>query len=351
MIVQQQNPLTADLDHILEHTRDLWGELHNQRLFITGGTGFFGCWLLESLVWACDHLDLNVTAVALTRNPDSFAQKAPHLARHRAVQMLKGDVSDFAFPAGSFSHVIHAATDAGVQASQNTPLQTLDTVVLGTRRALEFARAAGAKKFLLTSSGAVYGRQPPELSHVPEDYSGGPDFLNPALAYHEGKRTSELLCAIYAKQFGIECKITRSFAFTGGYLPLDIHFAIGNFIRDAMRGGPIQINGDGTPFRSYLYAADLAIWLWTILFRGPSGRAYNVGSENAVSIRQTAEAVVRALGKPLEIKIAGTPIPGKLADRYVPSTRRAQNELGLKEWISLEEGIRRTAQFAERQRH
>jgi dTDP-glucose 4,6-dehydratase len=333
------NPLAADLDHVLSHTRELWSELRGRRIFITGGTGFFGCWLLESFAWANDKLDLNASVLVLTRDAEAFRQKAPHLANYPAIQFHAGDVRSFKFPTGQFSHVIHAATEASAKLSEEGPLTMFDTIVTGTRRALEFARHCGAKKFLLTSSGAVYGRQPPDLTHIPEDYGGGPEQTDPHWAYGEGKRAAEMLCALYAKQYGLEPKIARCFAFVGPYLPLDIHFAIGNFIRDGLTGGPIQVNGDGTPFRSYLYAADLAIWLWTILFRGQPNWPYNVGSEDDRPISAMADAVAKVA--PARVVIRQRPGNGPVS-RYVPRTSRAVDELGLRTWIPLEDGLTRT---------
>jgi dTDP-glucose 4,6-dehydratase len=219
-----------------------------------------------------------------------------------------------------------------------------ETIVEGTRRVLEVARRSGARRLLFTSSGAVYGRQPPELSHVPEDYTGGPDPLTPASAYGEGKRAAELLCTLAGAAHGFDAVIARCFAFSGPYLPLDLHFALGNFVRDALAGGPIRVGGDGTPFRSYLYGADLAAWLWTLLARGQPARAYHVGSEAALSVRDLAFTVARVLGVERGVALARTPVPGAPAERYVPSTRRSREELGLAESFGLEESIARMAE-------
>jgi dTDP-glucose 4,6-dehydratase len=332
----------ADLDHILEHTRPLWEELRGQRIFITGGTGFFGCWLLESFVWANDRLDLGAEAVVLTRKPDAFQRKAPHLASNAAVRLWPGDVRSFAVPEGPFACVIHAAADVSVKLNAESPLLVFDTIVEGTRRALDFAAERGARKFLLTSSGAVYGRQPAEVSHILEEHAGAPDPTDPNSAYGEGKRAAELLCTLYAGRGGLEPKIARCFTFLGPYLPLDAHFAAGNFIRDALRGGPIQVRGDGAPYRSYLYAADLAIWLWTIFLRGAPGRAYNVGSEEAVTIAELARAVGACVQPPAEVRFATAPASGRMAERYVPCTRRAREELQLRQHYSLAQAIRST---------
>jgi dTDP-glucose 4,6-dehydratase len=210
------NPLSVDLTHILDHTRELWEELRGERIFITGGTGFFGCWLLESLFWANDHLNLNCRAAVLSRSPDSFQAKAPHLATHPSISLVQGDVCNFELPEGEFSHIIHAATESSAKLNAENPVSMLDTIVVGTRRTLEFARTCGAENFLLTSSGAVYGKQPPEMTHIPEEYNGAPNPLDAISAYGEGKRMAEHLCALYADS-RLKPKIARGFAFVGPY--------------------------------------------------------------------------------------------------------------------------------------
>jgi len=343
--MKETNPLAPDLELILESTRPLWDELRGQRLFITGGTGFFGCWLLESFVWANRQLDLGTSVTVLTRDPAGFRARLPHLALDSAVTLHAGDVRSFDYPAGTFSHVIHAATEASAALNGSDPLTMLDTIVDGTRRVLGLSVERGVRKFLLTSSGAVYGKQPAGLSCIPETYAGVPDTMDPHAAYAEGKRLAELLCAIYARKYGMETKIARGFAFVGPYLPLDRHFAAGNFIRDRLCGGPIQVNGDGTTLRSYLYAADLAVWLWTILFKGESCRPYNVGSDSAVAISDLA-SVVAGPEPRTEVRIASAPRPGVVPERYVPDTARARTELNLAPSVPLADAILRTTAWA-----
>jgi nucleoside-diphosphate-sugar epimerase len=337
---------TADLDHVLECTPQVWEQLRDGRLFVTGGTGFFGTWLLESLAWAIDRLHLPLEAVVLTRSLQSFADKCPHLAGHRALRFHQGDVRDFAFPEGRFTHVIHAAFPSTRPLAD--PLETAAVILRGTERLLDFVEHSGARDLLFTSSGAVYGRQPVDLPALPETYRGAPDPSDPRSAYGESKRMAELLCHLRAQRSGVSIKVARGFAFVGPHLRLDAHFAIGNFIRDAMAGGPIHVRGDGTPIRSYLYAADLAAWLWTILVAGKSGQAYNVGGAEAVSIAQLARRVRDELAPAARIDQDRAPQPDQVVDRYVPDVTLAASELGLKPRITLEEAVRRTADWARR---
>jgi dTDP-glucose 4,6-dehydratase len=340
------HPLASDLDDVLVHVGPAWELLRNQRIFITGGTGFFGIWMLETLLWANERLDLGTSVTVLTRDPGEFARRAPHIASAQSVSFHVGDIRSFEFPAGRFSHIVHAAATSAVATFLGEdPLVKFCTVAGGTRRVLEFAAECEARRLLFTSSGAVYGKQPAEMSHIPEDYPGAPDPSLPASALGEGKRVAEFLCADFARKYGTEVAIARCFSFIGPHLQLDIHYAAGNFIRDAVAGRPIRVTGDGTPYRSYLYAADLVAWLWTILLRGENGGVYNTGSRHAISIAELARLVAACAPKPVDVIIGKSPDPLRQADRYVPCTRRANEQLGLQEWTPVETAIRRTIDF------
>jgi nucleoside-diphosphate-sugar epimerase len=331
-----------DLDHVLAHTQGLWEELRGGRLFVTGGTGFFGRWMLESFLHANDRLDLGAEAIVLTRDPQGFAARAPHVTRHPAVTLHEGDVRTFEDPAGTCTHILHMATETDLAGS---PAASFRTAVEGTERVLGFAGRRRARKILLTSSGAVYGTQPPEIERLAEDFPGAPRPEDLSAGYGHGKRAAEFLCVAAAADTALEAKIARCFAFVGPHLPLDANFAIGNFIRDALWRDRIEVAGDGTPRRSYLYAADLAVWLWTILFRGEPGRPYNVGSEADLSIAELAHLVARELAPGTPVRIAQQGIAGASPARYVPATVRAARDLNLCAWTGLEEAVRRTGEW------
>lgn len=323
-----------------------WRALAGRRLFMTGGTGFVGKWLLATLIDADRRLDLGCHVTVLSRAPDAFATAAPQLASAPRVELMRGDVRDFEFPETRFDTVIHAATDV---AAQNTPGETFSTCVEGTRRALDLAARSGATDFLLVSSGAVYGRQPPGLACIPETYPGAPDPLLPASAYGEGKRVSEWLACARAAESTLQVKIARCFAFVGPYLPLDKQFAIGNFLGDALAGNEIVIQGDGSAQRSYLHAADMAAWLWATLLRGRCGVAYNIGGKEAVSIAGLGRRVVEILGSPAGVRTLKVAPTGQAPERYVPDVSLARAELGLAEPIPLDEAVSRTARWLREQ--
>jgi len=336
-----------DLDHVFNAVGPHWERLRNQRLLITGGTGFIGKWLLATFLYANRRLGLAAHVTVLSRCPDNFLAAHPKLRNAEEITWLKSDVKDFVHDeAGDYNFAIHAATDV---VAESTPVEILAACYKGTQRVLDsLSRGTSSRRMLLLSSGAIYGRIPQEISVIPEEWLGSPDPLALASAYGEGKRISEMLCSMAASERpGLEVAIARCFAFVGPYLPLDKHFAIGNFIGAALRGEDICILGDGTPLRSYLYAADLSHWLWVMLFDAPSCRAYNIGGTEAVSIGELAHRVNRVLGSSGQVSVALKPIPGIAAQAYVPSVIRASAELGLTPHVGLDEAILRTARWAD----
>ena len=298
-----------------------------KRIFITGGTGFFGKSMLDYRLRHPDWEWAQAEWIILSRAPERFAAEYPQLAKQAGISFIEGDVRDFAFPQGPFDAIIHAATSAVTTLSD----EEMTSVILdGARRMVDFAKASGCHTILFTSSGAVYG---PRTAPAAES-----DACNPATAYGKGKLATERLLV----ESGLDIKIARCFAFVGPHLNRRIHFAIGNFIQDCLDGKPIIINGDGTPLRSYLYADDLVEWLFAILERGEAGRPYNVGSAEALSIRALAEKVRSVLGGNNEIKVLGVPTGGA-PSVYVPEIGRARRELGLVVGVPLDLAIRASA--------
>lgn len=325
-------------------------------VFVTGGTGFFGKALLRHWASGAESELVGARFTLLSRDPERFTGQHGELLSGLNVSLHRGDILDAAsLPAsGAFTHVLHAATDS-TQGLSLTPLQRFEQITTGTRNVLDWACRLGIPRLLMTSSGGVYGRQPADCERMGEDWHGMPDPLEPQNAYSLAKRMAEHLCALYEDANGIQTVIARCFAFVGEDLPLDAHFAIGNFMRDALAGREITVQGDGSPLRSYLDQRDLAHWLSVMLLRGQAGRAYNVGSDQAVSIADLAALVAKLGGRVdqrAEVRILGQAIAGQAAERnrYVPDVSRANLELGLKVSIPLEEALRHAlTQIAARQ--
>lgn len=312
-------------------------------IFVTGGTGFFGKALLRHWSSGAEPELAGARFTLLSRDPQRFVQHhADLIGAGLDVRFHRGDIqhADSLPDDASFTHILHAATDSTSGLSL-TPLARYDQIVEGTRHVLELARRVGVRRVLLTSSGGVYGPPPAGLEAIPETWNGMADPLEPQNAYSVAKRQAEHLGALYRDAFGIDTVVARCFAFVGEDLPLDAHFAIGNFMHDALAGVPITVQGDGSPIRSYLDQRDLARWLTVLLLRGQGQRAYNVGSDRPVSIADLARLVGRLAKPGVEVRILGRAVEGQAAKRnvYLPDISRARAELGLDVEIPLADAI------------
>jgi nucleoside-diphosphate-sugar epimerase len=342
------NLLNNDLDYILSQTVSIWDELRNQRIFITGGTGFLGSWILESFAWANKKLKLNSEAVVLTRDATSFFKKFPHFTKDKSLHFFEGNILDFKYPKGNFSYIIHAATDSNY--TRVSSWDMLETIIQGTKYTLEFAKSCKVKKFLFVSSGAMYGRQY-GVDVINESNLSKFDATGLMPSYSIGKFIAEYMCNLYVKEHQFDIKIARCFAFFGPYLPLDLHFAIGNFIQNRLNNEPILIKGDGHAFRSYLYISDLCIWLWTILFQGKNLTAYNVGSNEKYSILEIANMIADSRVPKVEVKLINGKKSSIADNNYIPNISLVKKHLNLEPHINFNNALNMTIDWFCKQSH
>jgi nucleoside-diphosphate-sugar epimerase len=314
-------------------------DFRSRRLFVTGATGFVGRTLLDYLAESAQRHGADFEVTALSRDPSAFLGRFPRYAELRWLRFQAGDLADLGPSSQRFTDVLHAAADTHSAADGAA---WIEQIVGGTRKALAFAQSTGARRFLLTSSGAVYGPQPATLSHLPEDHGGAPSTDTLAGVYGQAKRVAEQLCTVYQQQ-GLQTVRARCFAFVGEHVPLDGPYAIGNFIRDALFNAQIAVKGDGTAVRSYLDGRDMAHWLLTMLLHGEAGAAYNVGSDQAITMAELAHTVAGCLapGKPVVIEHGADAAAGRSV--YVPGIAKAAR-LGLQVETPLDVAIRTAAE-------
>lgn len=313
-------------------TAELEKNLKNKTILITGGTGFFGKNLCLALVALNFSKNLGMKIYALARTQVIL----------EGVQFIQHDVTQpFSFQE-PIDLIIHAATP--VVSEDNQFEKIMDIIVNGTQETLRFAEKINCSKFLLVSSGAIYGEQPEDLNKIPEDYVIKESFYDFKSAYSTGKRISELLAFDWSKRTGGHLTVARCFAFSGPYLPIDQHLAIGNFVRDALKGHVISVKGDGSAIRSYMDAEDLVLWLLTILTRGENGEAYNVGSDQEITMKELSHKIAEKVPG-TKVVIQNSESASSKRNRYIPSIEKAKTMLKLEIKVNLDESIQKMIDF------
>jgi dTDP-glucose 4,6-dehydratase len=341
-----------DIKTIVSRVGAGFDRLNGKNLLITGGTGFVGSYLLETVAYLNDHLLSKACHLyAVTRNPQKVSTRFPHLVRRPEFTLIEGDVRKLLLPPVPWNFVIHAAAPSDARIFVQDPLDTLDTIVGGTKAVLAAAAEAGVEAFLMISSGAVYGQQPAECKRLREDYSGAPDLHESRSAYGEAKRCAELLCHIYWEQKEVPVSIARIFTLVGPCQDLNSTSAVIDFIRQGLVGDTITIHDDGQAVRSYCYIADAVTALWKLLLSHEVGEVVNVGADlEAISFRDLAYRVGLCLGKAVTVEVQGGSGTGVLGRRYAPDMSRLYETLGFRPATTLDEALSRTIEWMREQR-
>lgn len=317
-----------DLSLILKHTNECFDFLRDKNIFLTGGTGFFGKWLLESFLFAKENRIFEGKVYVLSRSPETFLEKYPHF-KNNSIIFIKGDISSFPLDFQA-DILIHMAADVSLDSSEKSLIhfqKTLDSV----KQLTSWVKQSTASKVLLVSSGAA-------------EVSSSWNPLHSSSVYTESKKMMELLFLDSLKELPCDVSIARCYSFLGPYLPIDSHFAAGNFIKDTLAQNKIVIKGTGKDLRSYMYPVDLVIWLLSILVKAKNKSIYSVGSEEKVSIAELAK-LIDQLGSQKSVEVLGIHQGSLAPSCYVPQTEKIRNDLSLNILIDLRSAIKKTLKW------
>jgi nucleoside-diphosphate-sugar epimerase len=317
-----------------------WLAIDRKKIFITGGTGFFGKWWLACYFYAKKALGIKSDITILSRSPEGFLRDFPE-CKIEDISWCSGDISTFSDPEIDFDFILHMARNYATASIQD-PISQFNSIILGTHQILNTALQCTNCTVLFISSGAVYGKSSDACS---ENLLTKVDPLGSDNAYLIGKLAAEQLCSLYHKQHNLKVKIARCFTFLGPYLQLDTHFAAGNFIHSVSHDKDIVINSDGSAIRSYMYPSDLINWIMAIMTQGELVTPYNVGSPCPISIHELAQIIIGISGKNVQLRILGKPSANNHRHSYIPDTSFTEKSLNLQTKIDLEQIISSTIKW------
>lgn len=305
------------------------------RTLVTGGAGFLGSHLCEYL------LQKGHEVIAMDNLLTGSITNIEHLHGPQ-FQFIKHDVSEYIYISGALDYVLHFASPASPMDYLQLPIQTMKVGAMGTHKALGLSKDKGAT-FLLASTSEVYGDP---LEHPQrEDYWGHVNPVGPRGVYDEAKRFGEALTMAYHRTHGVNTKIVRIFNTYGPRMRPNDGRAIPTFIPQALRNEPITVFGDGMQTRSFCYVDDLVEGIFRLLI-SDYHEPVNIGNPHEMTIREMAEAVIRATNS--KSKIVEKPLPMDDPKIRQPDITRARTLLDWAPKVHLEEGLVKTVAWFRR---
>lgn len=340
----QLHLIHQDIQEIVTRVGDSFRQLSGARILITGANSYITSYMVDTVVWLNAHVfNKPCQVVALVRSPVTPESRLGHLLGHHDVTFLQQNVSARVVLDTPVDYIIHAASNASPKRYLAMPLDTMDANVVGTQQLLEIAREHSIRSFLFFSSSEIYGDVPDIYYPTPETYNGSIDPVSPRAVYAESKRYGETLCAAFWRQYGVPTKMARVFSVYGPGFRLDDGRVMADFMRSRLHTQPINLLSDGSGVRAFSYTVDSVTGFWQLLLSDHNGEAFNIGSDQAVSMRQLAQLFGRIDEPQLEVTwqeepeahLRGAP------SRVCPDLTKARQVLGYNPCVGLEDGIRR----------
>jgi nucleoside-diphosphate-sugar epimerase len=333
--------LKPDLVTISESLSECFPLLQNKKILITGATGYFGKWVLYSLIYLNEVNKLNLSICCVTRDSQKFLMEYEEFKSCTFVQWENADLKSLSTIDFVPDYILHLAADTSISNTAEEKALHYQNSVQGTKNLIKFLENKNPQgRILFASSGVVYSTSA-DMNKFSEKSSINASDLQVQSAYAAAKRSNEDLLI----QSNLDIIITRPFAFAGPFLPMNGHFALGNFIESVLNHETIVIQSTGMDSRTYMYCADLVIWLISILLYGKSKEVYNVGSDEVITIKDLA-LKINHLGKGKGVEILNQTNVNTLGTNfYIPNVDKAKKELGLQRKYSLDKAIIRTLDY------
>ena len=323
---------------------DIIAELSGKRIFLTGGTGFFGKSILD---YFTRHPVPDMTVAVLARHTEKFRRDFPELCILPGLSFLSGDVRDFPFPPDRFDYVIHAASNTHPVAYASDPIGTITANVFGTQYLLDYAKEADCKRFVFLSSVEIYGENRGDTDKFTEDYLGYIDCNTMRAGYPESKRTGEALCQAYRKQMEMDVVIPRLSRVYGPTMLMSDTKALSQFILKSVKREDIVLKSEGTQEFSYAYVADCVAGILAVMLDGKDGEAYNICSKDSdVQLRDVAKQLADLADKQVvfDLPDATEQAGYSKATKATLDTTKLRTELGFVPQYDMKTGLSHTVQ-------
>lgn len=311
--------------------------LKNSHILITGGTGFMGTWLTKMILFLNEYHNFKIHLYVLARNsPKNLTEN--ELSK---IHFIKSDIKNIKELPNQINYIIHAAGTPDSREHVSSPIKTIETFYKGTQNILDQAsRLPNLIKIINLSSSKVYGINY-SVNKIQESNEYNTNFSNNDI-YINAKRISEAICKAYISEFQLPIIIARPFAFIGPFQSLEKPWAINNFIRDAMLGGPVRILGNELTTKSYMYGSDFAYYMLNLLSSGTIGEVYNIGSSTPITLVELAKKIVKSINTEIEIKVKSSKDVYYNCSYEVPEMSKIQNQLNLNLAFEIEDSLKRT---------
>ncbi len=341
------NAIIEEDMEMISKTNLPWNNLKNKTILISGANGMLPAYMVETLLYLNEKKNLGVTIIGLVRNKEKAFKRFKNYQGRNELQLLTQDVTQVFTIKKKIDYIFHAASQASPQYYGTDPVGTLLANVLGTYYLLELGKLNSIESFLYFSSGEVYGEITEKNIPTDETMYAYFDHLKLRSCYGESKKMAETMCIAYTHQFGFPVKIVRPYHVYGPGVNLNDSRSFANFISDVINNRDITLFSNGSTIRSFCYLADATAGFFSVLLKGKSTEAYNIGNPNiSLSIFQLAECLIKLFpNKKLKI-IRRERLK---TDTYMPSTIKISSpniskavNLGWKPNVSIEEGLKKT---------